>query len=128
MATHDTVLIVDDERGMREVLSEALRFCSNRVIIAATMQEAERALQSLDVAEITLVITDVNLTPGQHAHEGYALYQRWSARYPSLRFILISGDPTNQELPAIRSGAVRFLAKPFELEALFEIVREVRGR
>ena len=128
MATHDTVLIVDDERGVREVLREALRFCSDRVIIAATVQEAERALQSLDVAETNLVITDVNLTPGQHAHEGYALYQRWSARYPAVRFILISGDPANQELPAIRSGAVRFLAKPFEIEALFEVVREVLDR
>jgi DNA-binding NtrC family response regulator len=128
MATHDIVLIVDDERGMREVLREALRFCSDCVITAATVQEAERALQSLDVTKTNLVITDVNLTSGQHAHEGYALYQRWSARYPALHFILISGDPANQELPAICSGAVRFLAKPFEIEALFEVVREVLGR
>ena len=128
MATHDTVLIVDDERGVREVLREALRFCSDRVITAATVQEAESVLKSLDAAEANLVITDVNLTSRQHAHEGYALYERWSARYPALRFILIRGDPANQELPAIRFGAVRFLAKPFEIEALFEVVREVLGR
>ena len=128
MATHDTVLIVEDEKGVREVLHEALSFCSYRVITAATVQEAEKVLQSLGVAETNLVITDVNLTPVHNAHEGYGLYQRWSALYPALRFILISGDPANQKLPAIRSGAVRFLAKPFKIDALFEAVREVLGR
>jgi DNA-binding NtrC family response regulator len=128
MATHETVLIVEDESGVREVLHEALSFCSYRVITAATVQEAERVLQCLGVAETNLVITDINLTPLHNTHEGYALYQRWSALYPALRFILISGDPANQELPAIRSGAVRFLAKPFEIDALFEVVREVLGR
>jgi DNA-binding NtrC family response regulator len=128
MATHETVLIVDDERGVRDILREALSFCSYRVITAATMQEAERALQTLGVAETNLVIADVNLTPVHDAHEGYVLYQRWSALYPALRFILMSGDPANQELPAIRSGAVRFLAKPFEIDSLFEVVREVLDR
>ena len=127
MATHDTVLIVEDKRGVREVLQEVLRSCGYCAITAATVQEAERTLQNLGVGEIKLVITDVNLTPIQNAHDGYALYQRWSARYPVLRFILISGDPANQELPAIRSGAVQFLAKPFKIDALFEVVRDVLG-
>jgi DNA-binding NtrC family response regulator len=128
MATHDTVLIVDDELGVREILHEALSFYSYRVITAATVQEAEKALQSLDGAGTHLVISDVNLTPTHNAREGYALYQRWSALYPTLRFILISGDSTNRELPAIRSGAVRFLAKPFGIDALLEVVREVLGK
>jgi DNA-binding NtrC family response regulator len=128
MATHDTVLIVDDEMGVREILREALSFYGYRIITATTVQEAENALQSLGVAEINLVITDINLTPAQNAHEGYALYQRWSALYPALRFILISGDPDNQELPDVRSGAVRFLAKPFEIDVLREVVRERLGR
>ena len=125
MATHETVLIVEDERGVRDVLREALSFCSYRVITAATVQEAERALRTLGVAETNLVIADVNLTPVHNAREGYALYERWSALYPALRFILMSGDPASQELPAIHSGAVRFLAKPFEIVSLFEVVREV---
>ena len=128
MAIHDTVLVVEDEMGVREVLQEALSLYGYRVITASTVQEAEGALQSLDVAETNLVIIDINLTPVHHAQEGYALYQRWSALYPALRFILISGDPQNQELPDIRSGAVRFVAKPFEIDALLEVVREVFGR
>lgn len=128
MAIHDTVLVVEDEMGVREVLQEALSLYGYRVITATTVQEAEGALQCLDVTETNLVIIDINLTPVLYAQEGYALYQRWSALYPALRFILISGDPNNQELSDIRSGAVRFVAKPFEINALIEVVREVLGR
>jgi two-component system, cell cycle sensor histidine kinase and response regulator CckA len=128
MAIHDTVLIVEDEMGVREVLHEALSLYGYLVITATTVQEAESALQSLDVTETNLVIIDINLTPVHYVQEGYALYQRWSALYPTLRFILISGDPNNQELTDIRSGAVRFVAKPFEINALLEVVREVLGR
>jgi DNA-binding NtrC family response regulator len=128
MATHGTVLIVEDEVGVREVLHEALSFWGYRVIAAATVQEAERALQSLGVAEISLVITDINLTSTHNAQDGYALYQCWHALYPALRFILISGDPVNRDLPDVRSGAVRFLAKPFEIHALLEAIRGVLGR
>jgi hypothetical protein len=31
-------------------------------------------------------------------------------------------------LPDVRSGAVRFLAKPFEIDVLLEVVREILGR
>jgi DNA-binding NtrC family response regulator len=128
MAAHDTVLIVEDEVGVREILHEVLSFCSYRVITAGTVQEAERALQRLGVAETDLVIADINLTSIPKAREGYALYQRWHALYPALQFILISGDSINQELPDIRSGAVRFLAKPFGIDVLLDVVREVLGR
>jgi two-component system response regulator FlrC len=128
MATHDTVLIVDDEAGVREILQEALSASGYRVFTAATVPEAESALQHLGVPHTQLVIADINLTPTLQAHEGYALYQRWRARYPALRFLLISGDPANQGLPDIRAGAVRFLAKPFELDVLLAVVRQVLGR
>jgi two-component system nitrogen regulation response regulator NtrX len=128
MTTHDTVLIVEDEVGVREILHEVLSIYSYRVNTAATVQEAEKVLQSLGVAETNLVIADINLTSVPNAQEGYALYQRWRALYPALHFILISGDLTNQELPDVRSGAVRFLAKPFSIDALLEVVHEVLGR
>jgi two-component system nitrogen regulation response regulator NtrX len=128
MTTHDTVLIVEDEVGVREILHEVLSIYSYRVNTAATVQEAEKVLQSLGVAETNLVIADINLTSAPNAQEGYALYQRWRALYPALHFILISGDLTNQELPDVRSGAVRFLAKPFSIDALLEVVHEVLGR
>ena len=128
MPTQHTVLIVEDMREVRETLYEGLSFHSYRVIPVATVQEAEEALQRLGAAEIALVITDINLTPDPHAQEGYALYQRWRTLYPALRFILISGDPRNQELPDIRAGVVRLLVKPFGIDTLLAVVRELLGR
>ena len=128
MPTQNAVLVVDDEIGVRETLDQGLSLHGYRVVTAATVQEAEKALQRLGAAQIDLVITDINLTPAYNAQEGYVLYQRWSALYPTLRFILISGNPNSQELPHIRAGAVRFLAKPFGIDALIEVVREVLGR
>jgi CheY-like chemotaxis protein len=63
MPTQDTVLIVEDMVEVRETLYEGLSFYGYRVITAASMQEAEEALQRLGVAEIDLVIADINLTP-----------------------------------------------------------------
>jgi two-component system OmpR family response regulator len=128
MSNQHTVLVVDDEVGVRETLYQGLSFHGYQVITAATVQKAEKALQRLGVAKTDLVIADINLTPASKGQEGYALYQRWSALYPALPFILISGDPNNQELPHVRAGAVRFLAKPFGIEALIEAIREVLGR
>jgi len=128
MPTQNAVLVIDDEIGVRETLDQGLSLHGYRVVTAATVQEAEKALQRLGAAQIDLVITDINLTPAYNAQEGYVLYQRWSALYPTLRFILISGNPNSQELPHIRAGAVRFLAKPFGIDALIEVVREVLGR
>jgi two-component system, NtrC family, nitrogen regulation response regulator NtrX len=127
MPTQNTVLVVDDEVGVRETLYQGLSFHGYRVITAASIQEAEQALQRLGVAQIDLVIADINLTAAYNGQEGYALYQRWSALYPTLRFILISGNPNSQELPQIRAGAVRFLAKPFGIDALVEVIQEVLG-
>ena len=128
MPTQNTVLIIEDRAEVREILYEGLSFYSYRVITAATIQEAEEALQCLGVAEIDLVIADINLTHNPKAQEGYALYKRWSRQYPAFHFILISGDPRNQELPEIRARAVPFLVKPFGIDALHEVVQEVLGK
>jgi CheY-like chemotaxis protein len=102
MPTQATVLIVEDDAGVREALEEILRPHSYRALTSATVQETEEARRQV--------------TPGnrcghcQHpsdrrpqAREGYALWQRWTALDPQLRFILINGDPRNQDLPAIRA-------------------------
>jgi CheY-like chemotaxis protein len=59
---------------------------------------------------------------------GYALAQHWRAQHPERPFILISGDSSNQDLPDIRAGMVRFLVKPFPMEVFLEAVREALGR
>jgi CheY-like chemotaxis protein len=44
------------------------------------------------------------------------------------RFILMSGDTSSRDLPAIRAGAVRWLTKPFSPAKVLETVRDALGR
>jgi DNA-binding NtrC family response regulator len=103
---------------------EVLSIHGCRVITAATVGEAEEAKQRLGVEGIHLVITDIHLTPGRQVRAGYALAQRWRTQQPRLPVILISGDSSNQDLPEVREGSLRFLLKPFQMETFLRVVRE----
>jgi ATP-dependent Lon protease len=119
------ILVIDDDRTIRSLLYEALNLRGYRVIAVGTVQEAENILQQFGAAALGLVITDIQLTTNRQAQEGYMLCQRWRASYPTLPFLLISGDPASQTLPAIRTGAVHFLSKPFTMSELLETVRRL---
>jgi len=123
-----TVLVIDDEEPVRETLVEVLSFTAIRSSTAASVGNAEEAKQRLGVEGIQLVITDIHLKPGLQSRAGYALAQRWRAECPGLPVILISGDPSNQDLQEVREGALRFLLKPFQMEGFLEVVREALGR
>jgi CheY-like chemotaxis protein len=105
-----------------------LSFHGYRVLTAASVGDAEEAKQRLGVAGIDLVITDIHLTPGCQVRAGYALAQRWRAECPKPPIILISGDSANQDLPDVRSGAIRFLLKPCRMEVFLGVVQEALGR
>jgi DNA-binding NtrC family response regulator len=119
-----TVLVVDDEESVRETLVELLSIYGYCVITAASVGEAEEVKQRLGAEGIQLVITDIHLTPGCQVRAGYVLAQRWHAQHPGLPAILISGDASNQDLPEVRDGSLRFLLKPFQMEAFLEVVRD----
>lgn len=127
MPTHATILIVEDDAGVREALVEILRPEGYRLLTAATVQEAEEAKQQVIPGGIDVVIANIHLTANPEAREGYTLWQRWNALDPQLRFILISGDTSSRDLPAIRAGAVRWLTKPFGPAEVLEILRGALG-
>jgi two-component system response regulator NreC len=122
-----TVLIVEDDAGVRETLVEILRPRGYLVHTAATVAEAEAALRQLGAEGVQLIIADIQLTPDARAREGYALYQRWSAIYPGLPFLLMSGDPCHKDLPAVQDRAVQWLTKPFSPTALLDTIRVAVG-
>jgi DNA-binding NtrC family response regulator len=119
------ILIIDDDEAIRDMLREVLELQPYRTLTATTVQEAEQILQQQNPETIGLVITDIHLTHHAQAQEGYALYKRWTARHPTLPFLLISGDPSSRTLPEIQTGTVPFLAKPFALPALLDIVASI---
>lgn len=98
------------------------------VLTAATVQEAEEIKQQVTPGGIDVVIANIHLPADPEAREGYTLWQRWNALDPQLRFILMSGDTSSRDLPAIRAGAVRWLTKPFGPAEVLEILRGALGR
>ena len=108
-----TILVVDDETGIRELIRKILLREGYRVLEAGSAEEAITAAQGLP---IDLLITDVRL-PGIAGPE---LARRMQQAAPRLKTLFISGYTGEERVPA---GA-RFLAKPFTLAILLEKVRD----
>jgi two-component system response regulator FlrC len=128
MASQATVLIVEDDAGVRQFLEAVLRLRGYQALAVGTVPEAEAAWQQVGPGGIDVVIANIHLTPDPAAREGYGLAQRWRAQEPTLPIILISGDPSLQALPEIQAGAMRFLAKPLDPDALLQAVRQALSR
>jgi DNA-binding NtrC family response regulator len=97
------------------------------VATAATVQEAEETRQRLGPAGLDLVIVDVHLTDDMQEREGIVLSERWLTMYPTLPFLLISGDPGPLALPSVNNGMLQFLRKPFSIQEFIEILRALLG-
>jgi DNA-binding NtrC family response regulator len=116
-----TILLVDDDKTYCRLLSLILTGQGYRVVTATTVQEAEGALHHPGPRALDLVITDIRLTNTPQAREGLLLFERWTVVYPTLPFLLISGYP-GITLPAVRSGVVPFLGKPFAIRTFLQRV------
>ena len=112
-AERATILVVDDETGIRELIRKILQRERYRVLEAGT---AEEALGIAQKQSIDLLITDVML-PGIHGPE---LARRMQQAAPRLKTLFISGFTGEEQIPA----GGRLLAKPFTLGTLLQKVRE----
>ncbi len=117
----ETILLVEDERSVREITRRVLVRKGYRVLVAAEGQAA-LAISDSQPGRIDLLITDV-VMPGIG---GRALAEQIQARRPDIRTLFISGYT---EDAIVRQGVldanVAFLAKPFAPEALARAVRNV---
>lgn len=109
-----TVLVVDDEYGMVEVLVAALEDAGYRVLTAAN---GRRALERLEENKPDLVISDFMMP----LMDGAALVQamRSNPQYRDIPVIMMSAAPESA-LRARVDGYMAFLRKPFRVAALLE--------
>jgi CheY-like chemotaxis protein len=113
----ETVLLVEDEDAVRELVRKSLERQGFRVIAA---DSAAAALEAVKTAgPIDLMVTDV-LMPDTG---GVALAERVTSLRPGMRVLYISGY-TDDETLARLDPHVPFLQKPFTPEALARKVRE----
>jgi type II secretory ATPase GspE/PulE/Tfp pilus assembly ATPase PilB-like protein/CheY-like chemotaxis protein len=119
-----TVLLVEDEDGLRSVMRDLLERDGFRVVEA---QDGVQALDQVDRAGPDIVILDLNL-PGL---DGYTVLQRLRSRPATARLPVVvltaKGDEDN-ELRVFELGADDFLAKPFRARSLSVRLEAVLGR
>ena len=107
-----SVLVVDDEAAMRDMLATRLAMRGFHVVTCASGEEAIEVVQR-DHPEV--VISDVNM---KHMN-GVELCKRLLEHRPHLPVILITAFGSMAlAIEAIRAGAYDFLPKPFEIDQL----------
>jgi FixJ family two-component response regulator len=114
---HKTVAIVDDDDLMRSALQGLLKAVG---LPAQAFASAEEFLSSGQQHQIGCLIADIRM-PGISGLELQAKLNSENCRIPTI-FITAHGDE-KMRLQALRAGAVEFLAKPFDDEALLESIR-----
>ena len=114
-----TVLVVDDDRHILEVLEARLSAAGFRVLTSLAAQDA---LQRLESERVELLITDIRM-PGMG---GMELLREARKKSPHLPVILLTAYGTIPDaVHAIKEGAVEYLTKPFDGKALLQKVTEI---
>ena len=110
---HATILVVDDEPGIRELLALVLAAEGLRV---ATAADGIAALQVVAAESPTLVVTDLMMP----RLDGYGLIAQLRAAQVPVRGIIAmsAGDVAGARPP----GADLFIAKPFDVEQVIASV------
>ncbi len=115
-----TVLVIEDEASIRELLVRCLKSQNLKVLSAANGSEAQSQMQSV-AGQVDLILTDVVL-PDMRGPE---LVGKLRQLQPAVKIILMSGY---SEEAIVGQGQLvegaAFLEKPFNLSSLLQMVRE----
>lgn len=117
IGTESTVLVVDDEQSLLEVIADELQEHFSTVI---TTDRATKAIEIIKQQKIDCVITDYKM-PEMNGLEFIAYLQK---NNPDLPVILLTGNGSNPEvIKAIEEGLFDYLDKPFKSQVLVNRVR-----
>lgn len=120
--TNRTILVVDDEDNIREILQAALEASGAKVFAASN------ALQGLEWTReenLDLVVSDICM-PGM---DGLEFLAKVKDEQPWLPFLLITAHGSmDTAIQAMRLGAGDFLTKPFDIKHLREVAAGLLAR
>jgi DNA-binding NtrC family response regulator len=119
MLTHNmkrSLLLIDDEDSLREVVAERLADEGFAVTQAA---DGEAALKALDGFAFDVIVSDLRL-PGM---DGRQVIDAALSRYPGIVAIVVTGYGTVKDaVDVIKRGAADFIAKPFQFDELMHVL------
>ncbi len=120
--TTATILIVDDEAGVRDLLGDALRIAGYETLVAG---DGDEALTLWRTNAVELCIVDVNM-PTMNGFEFVETVRREDAALPIL--LLSARDAAVDVAHGLRIGADDYVRKPFSLEELLLRVAAILRR
>ncbi|SFX23680.1 PAS domain S-box-containing protein [Pseudomonas sp. NFACC43] len=109
---NETILLVDDEAAIRQMVAEFLAETGYRVI--ESLDSVSALKQAEKTGPVDLLLTDIGL-PG--AMNGIALAREMRARHPRLKVLFITGFAEGERL-VTADAHTRILTKPFSLNEL----------
>ena len=114
-----TILVVDDEMGIRELLSEILSDEGHAVDVA---ENAQAAREYFEQQTPDLVLLDIWMPDT----DGVSLLKEWAAQGQlKMPVIMMSGHATiDTAVEATKIGALNFLEKPITLQKLLKAVEQ----
>ena len=118
-----TVLVVEDDPGVRQVVARMLDHAGYAVIETDSGEEALQIVSS-DSEPIDVVVSDIVMP----AMDGLDLLVRLRRHRSDLPVVLMSGYPQQELGVDVRRRATTFLQKPFTQRQLGSAVRDAMGR
>ncbi|MBM7023121.1 sigma-54 dependent transcriptional regulator [Treponema sp. Marseille-Q4523] len=117
-----TILIIDDEKNIREGLGAAFEMEGYEVRLAANGKEG---LDCIAKGDIDLVITDLRMD----GISGEEVLRRVTTETPGIPVIVLTGHGSiDAAVDAMRNGAYDFLTKPLNLDRLSMLVKRALER
>ena len=119
---HVDVLILDDEHGVRSLLTEALAFSGYMVYLA----DGAKAVEVMNARQYDLIITDLRMS----VMDGLQTLALAKEKSPEAKLIVITGYPSEESLQRCQElGVDRYLVKPFSINEIRQVARNVlRGQ
>ncbi|WP_313135573.1 nitrogen assimilation response regulator NtrX [Paracoccus jeotgali] len=112
------ILIVDDERDIRELIADILQ---DEGFQTRTAANSDEAVASLNQAEPALMILDIWLKDSRM--DGIDILKQVKRNNPDVPVIIISGHGNIEiAVAAIRQGAYDFIEKPFNIDQLLVVI------
>jgi DNA-binding NtrC family response regulator len=111
------LIVVDDEKNIREGLAAALEMDGHEV---ATAADGDEGWKRFEQGDIDLVITDLRMS----GMSGEEFQKKIGAESPGVPVIILTGHGTVENaVAAMRNGAYDFLTKPVNLDHLSMLVK-----
>jgi len=118
------ILIVDDERDIRELISDILE---DEGFITRLAGNSDEAMAQIEKERPSLLILDIWLKDSNM--DGIDILKSVKRDYPEVPVVIISGHGNIEiAVAAIKQGAYDFIEKPFNIDQLLVVIRMISSK